>query len=334
MRFLRFFKTKFICCTLVFLLPHLSWAGSHSLSSSEIISIEELERFIEQNRKLVQKAPEAVNEINKPEKKTTQISPTGSNSQKAEKKVELSSQGESLTTQNNETTFGSKSKALYLSTFVQMAQTEVIDANGFGIAFGLRDYSPFFTDPEKAESVFGYDVGFSYSQPAIEHESGGDRDAELYEIDAEIYVPLLTNFYSGLGYKFQYLKNGPGQYSNGTISNSSYASLFHLPIGYNFKLSDSSLLRFQYNRIFFGTGKIYLTERPFDYWSDASVNLNDGFGFKLAYVNPKRDWELYASYFEIDESNSATVPYGPSNTLRSWKISKHEKLKLGLKFMY
>lgn len=87
MRFLRFFKTKFICCTLVFLLPHLSWAGSHSLSSSEIISIEELERFIEQNRKLVQKAPEAVNEINKPEKKPRKLAQLGAIHKKQKKKL-------------------------------------------------------------------------------------------------------------------------------------------------------------------------------------------------------------------------------------------------------
>ena len=330
----RFLKTNFIYLILIFLLPQLSFAGSHSLSSSELISIEELQRFIELNRKSVKKETQAADKNNRAEKKITQITPTATNSEKIEEETESNSQDKTLVNQNNKTTLGSKPKALYLSTFAQMNQYGTSELNGFGLAFGLRDYSPFFKDREKAENVFGYDFGFSYSQPTIKVKSGGDRNAESYEIDAEIYMPLVSNFYSGLGYKFHYVKNGPGQYSDGRISHSANTSIVHLPVGYNFKLSDSSLFRFQYNWIFFGTGKFYLTERPFDYWSDATINLNDGFGLKLAYVSPKRDWELYASYFKIDASNVVLVPYGPSNTLKSWKISKHEKLKLGLKFMY
>ena len=94
------------------------------------------------------------------------------------------------------------------------------------------------------------------------------------------------------------------------------------------------MFRFQYNKVLFGTGKIYLTERPFDYHSHATVNLNHGSGLKLAYVNSTGDLELYASYFKIDDSNAAIVPNGPSSTLARWYISEQEQLKLGLKIIY
>ena len=330
----RFLKTNFICFILIFLLPQLSFAGSHSLSSSELISIEELQRFIELNRKSPKKETKAADKNNKAEEKTPQISPTATNSEKIEEEIELNSQDETLVNQKNENVFRSNSKALYLSAFGQMNDIDYHEVNGLGLAFGLRDYAVFLEDLERDRGVIAYDFELSYSQPTVKRKSGGDKDAELYEVNAEIYIPLLSNFYSGLGYKFAYLKNGPGQYSNGTISNSVNTSIVHLPIGYSFKISDGSLFRFQYDRVLFGTGKIYVTERPFGYYSDATVNLNHGSGFKLAYVNYTGDWELYASYFKTDASNFVTVPYSNGSRSRLWSISEHERLKLGLKISY
>lgn len=329
----RFVKTNFICFILIFLLPQLSFAGSHSLSSSELISIEDLQRFIELNRKSLKKETKAADKNNKAEEKTPQISPTATNSEKIEEEIESNSQDETLVSQKNENIFRSNSRALYLSAFGQMIDYSAGEVNGLGLAFGFRDYAVFLRDLERDRGVIGYDFQFSYSKPSSKKKSGGDKDAESYEVDAEIYIPLLSNFYSGLGYKFDYLKDGPGQYSNGDISNSVNTSIVHLPIGYSFKTSDGSLFRFQYDRVLFGTGKIYVTERPFDYHSDATVNLNHGSGFKLAYVNSTGDWELHASYFKLDASNAVTVPYG-SSSLRRWNITEQEQLKLGLKITY
>jgi len=148
--------------------------------------------------------------------------------------------------------------------------------------------------PGSMAGTFEFSIGY------IRYDGTGELDHWYYKGLAELYTPIAGNFYAGLGYRRLLDDLGPGVSSTGALGYDRLSQYFYLPVGYLFNLEGGGNIKAQYNLFIEGLQTSYLTQAGYPF--DPEKTQTSGYGFDLSYQAPSADWQAYARYWYIDNS--------------------------------
>ena len=148
-----------------------------------------------------------------------------------------------------------------------------------------------------AEATYGQ---VEYSQ----HTGVGTHTHNYWKIQGEALYPLPENFYLGLGYRhlYDYLSDyGAGGYDRRN-------QLLYVPVGYVLNNTDGSAAKFQFNYLIEGQQISYLSQRSDSGggFADLKNKQKDGWGLDFSYTPKESNWEIFAKYWNIDDSTTNT----------------------------
>jgi len=127
-----------------------------------------------------------------------------------------------------------------------------------------------------------------------------------WKIQTEAVYPLPENFYAGLGYRhlYDYLSDA------GANGYDRLNQLLYIPVGYILNNKDGSAAKFQFNYLIEGKQTSYLSQMSINSggYADLKNTQKNGWGLDLSYTPKESNWEIFAKYWNIDDStiNTAT----------------------------
>jgi hypothetical protein len=163
--------------------------------------------------------------------------------------------------------------------------TAIREQNGFGrgLSFNL-------------EGTVGY----------TEYRGSGTHTNNFYKFLGEVYTPLNSKLYVGLGYRHLLDDFGPGLTSTNYATYDRVSQYFYIPVGAILKADNASLMKAQFNYLVGGRQTSYLTQVG-GYYNDAVNKQYSGYGLDFSVTTPKADWEFYLRYWNIGRSNLAQI---------------------------
>jgi hypothetical protein len=190
------------------------------------------------------------------------------------------------------------------------------------VIIGYRDFNS-ITSGSKNLSWF---VEGAYGQVEYSQYTGvGTHTHEYFKFQGEALYPIANSFYAGLGYRYlyDYLSDyGAGGYDRQN-------QLVYLPIGYVLNSIDSTT-KFQFNYLIEGEQKSYLSD--ISGYADLTNKQKDGWGLDVSYAPKKSSWELFAKYWNIDDS---TINTSTGTSFIITGLEPHnETYEVGVKFAF
>jgi hypothetical protein len=140
-----------------------------------------------------------------------------------------------------------------------------------------------------------------------------------WKIQTEAVYPLPENFYAGLGYRhlYDYLSDA------GANGYDRLNQLLYIPVGYILNNKDGSAAKFQFNYLIEGKQTSYLSQMSINGggYADLENTQKNGWGLDLSYTPKESNWEIFAKYWNIDDSTintatgsrNSTTGYEPHN---------------------
>lgn len=140
-----------------------------------------------------------------------------------------------------------------------------------------------------------------------------------WKIQTEAVYPLPENFYAGLGYRhlYDYLSDA------GANGYDRLNQLLYIPVGYILNNKDGSAAKFQFNYLIEGKQTSYLSQMSINTggYADLENTQKNGWGLDLSYTPKESNWEIFAKYWNIDDSTintatgsrNSTTGYEPHN---------------------
>lgn len=121
-----------------------------------------------------------------------------------------------------------------------------------------------------------------------------------WKIQTEAVYPLPENFYAGLGYRhlYDYLSD------SGASGYDRLNQLLYVPVGYILNNKDGSAAKFQFNYLIEGKQTSYLSQMSINGggYADLENKQKNGWGLDLSYTPKESNWEIFAKYWNIDDS--------------------------------
>ena len=140
-----------------------------------------------------------------------------------------------------------------------------------------------------------------------------------WKIQTEAVYPLPVNFYAGIGYRhlYDYLSDA------GANGYDRLNQLLYIPVGYILNNKDGSAAKFQFNYLIEGKQTSYLSQMSINGggYADLENTQKNGWGLDLSYTPKESNWEIFAKYWNIDDSTintatgsrNSTTGYEPHN---------------------
>jgi hypothetical protein len=133
-----------------------------------------------------------------------------------------------------------------------------------------------------------------------------------WKIQTEAVYPLPENFYAGLGYRhlYDYLSDA------GANGYDRLNQLLYIPVGYILNNKDGSAAKFQFNYLIEGKQTSYLSQMSINGggYADLENTQKNGWGLDLSYTPKESNWEIFAKYWNIDDSTTNTSTGSRSTT--------------------
>ena len=178
------------------------------------------------------------------------------------------------------------------------------------IVLGYRDEAAIRSN-NKSDNRVSFYVEGSYGNVTYSQYTGtGGHTHDYYMLQTEGVYALPKSFYAGLGYRYHYDElstAGPGGYDR-------EQTFLYIPVGYILNNANGSSVKIQYNYLIEGVNN-----------SDASVNnpklrftQDTGYGLDVSYIFPNKNYELFAKYWNIDDSDINQGYLEPHNV--TWEI--------------
>jgi hypothetical protein len=178
------------------------------------------------------------------------------------------------------------------------------------IILGYRDETAIRSNNTSNDKLSFYVEG-SYGNVTYSQYTGtGGHTHDYYMFQTEGVYSLPKSFYAGLGYRYHYDElsdAGPGGYDR-------EQTFLYVPLGYILNNTNGSSLKLQYNYLIEGVNN-----------SDASVNnpklrftQDSGYGLDVSYIFPNKEYEIFAKYWDIDDSDFDQGYLEPHNI--TWEI--------------
>ena len=151
-----------------------------------------------------------------------------------------------------------------------------------------------------------------------------------WKIQTEAVYPLPENFYAGLGYRhlYDYLSDG------GANGYDRLNQLLYIPVGYILNNKDGSAAKFQFNYLIEGKQTSYLSQMSINGggYADLENTQKNGWGLDLSYTPKESNWEIFAKYWNIDDSTINTAT-GSRNSTRG--LEPHNvTYEIGVKYVF
>jgi hypothetical protein len=125
-----------------------------------------------------------------------------------------------------------------------------------------------------------------------------------WKIQTEAVYPLPVNFYAGIGYRhlYDYLSDA------GANGYDRLNQLLYIPVGYILNNKDGSAAKFQFNYLIEGKQTSYLSQMSINGggYADLENTQKNGWGLDLSYTPKESNWEIFAKYWNIDDSTTNT----------------------------
>jgi hypothetical protein len=151
-----------------------------------------------------------------------------------------------------------------------------------------------------------------------------------WKIQTEAVYPLPENFYAGLGYRhlYDYLSDA------GANGYDRLNQLLYIPVGYILNNKDGSAAKFQFNYLIEGKQTSYLSQMSINGggYADLENTQKNGWGLDLSYTPKESNWEIFAKYWNIDDSTINTAT-GSRNSTRG--LEPHNvTYEIGVKYAF
>jgi hypothetical protein len=149
-----------------------------------------------------------------------------------------------------------------------------------------------------------------------------------WKIQTEAVYPLPENFYAGLGYRhlYDYLSDA------GANGYDRLNQLLYIPVGYILNNKDGSAAKFQFNYLIEGKQTSYLSQMSINGggYADLENTQKNGWGLDLSYTPKESNWEIFAKYWNIDDStiNTATGSLNSTTGLEPHNVTYEIGVKL------
>ena len=178
----------------------------------------------------------------------------------------------------------------------------------------------------------GFGSGLSYNLEATightEYSGSGTHANNFYKFIGEVYTPITSKLYVGLGYQHLLDDFGPGLTSTNYATYDRISQYFYIPIGSILKAENESRMKVQFNYFVGGRQTSYLTQVG-GYYNDAANKQNSGYGLDFSVTTPKADWEFYLRYWNIGRSN--LVQISTSTGARSAYEPNNNTVEIGVR---
>jgi hypothetical protein len=151
-----------------------------------------------------------------------------------------------------------------------------------------------------------------------------------WKIQTEAVYPLPENFYAGLGYRhlYDYLSDA------GANGYDRLNQLLYIPVGYILNNKDGSAAKFQFNYLIEGKQTSYLSQMSINGggYADLENTQKNGWGLDLSYTPKESNWEIFAKYWNIDDStiNTATGSGNSTTGLEPHNVT----YEIGVKYAF
>ena len=151
-----------------------------------------------------------------------------------------------------------------------------------------------------------------------------------WKIQTEAVYPLPENFYAGLGYRhlYDYLSDA------GANGYDRLNQLLYIPVGYILNNKDGSAAKFQFNYLIEGKQTSYLSQMSIEGggFADLENTQKNGWGLDLSYTPKESNWEIFAKYWNIDDStiNTATGSRNSETGLEPHNVT----YEIGVKYAF
>ena len=151
-----------------------------------------------------------------------------------------------------------------------------------------------------------------------------------WKIQTEAVYPLPENFYAGLGYRhlYDYLSDA------GANGYDRLNQLLYIPVGYILNNKDGSAAKFQFNYLIEGKQTSYLSQMSINTggYADLENTQKNGWGLDLSYTPKESNWEIFAKYWNIDDSTINTAT-GSGNSMTG--LEPHNvTYEIGVKYAF
>jgi len=151
-----------------------------------------------------------------------------------------------------------------------------------------------------------------------------------WKIQTEAVYPLPENFYAGLGYRhlYDYLSDA------GANGYDRLNQLLYIPVGYILNNKDGSAAKFQFNYLIEGKQTSYLSQMSINGggYADLENTQKNGWGLDLSYTPKESNWEIFAKYWNIDDSTINTAT-GSGNSMTG--LEPHNvTYEIGVKYAF
>ena len=198
------------------------------------------------------------------------------------------------------------------------------------ILLGYKDDSS-IRSKEKSNNL-SYFIEGTYGQVEYSNYQGTlTHNHNYYKLQGELLYPVVSNLYLGLGYRYLY------DYLSDANSYNAYDrknELLYVPIGYVLNNTDGSSAKFQFNYLIEGTQVSYLSQMygANSGSADLKNKQKDGYGLDFSYTPKVGTWELFAKYWNIDDSttNSSTG----SRLIWTGKEPKNQTYEIGFRLAF
>jgi hypothetical protein len=178
----------------------------------------------------------------------------------------------------------------------------------------------------------GFGGGLSFNLEGTlgytEYRGSGTHTNNFYKFIGEVYTPLTSKLYVGLGYRHLLDDFGPGLTSTNYATYERLSQYLYLPIGAVLKAENDTLMKVQFNYFVGGRQTSYLTQ-VIGYYNDAINKQDSGYGLDFSVTTPKADWEFYLRYWNIGRSN--LVQISTSTGARSAYEPNNNTVEIGVR---
>ncbi len=188
-----------------------------------------------------------------------------------------------------------------------------------------EDSSQNFLESPKLAGVAEATIGLT------KYDGSGTVNTSYTKFLGEVYLPVVGDFYAGVGYRSLTDNLGGLTTTTGASGYDRLSQYFYIPLGITFAGNDGRF-KAQYNFFVSGKQDSYLSDTG--YYLDMSNDQKSGSGLDLSYTPNSGQFQVYFRYWSIGKSEVSNLYYTNGSLYGTGWEPKNNTLELGYRLSF